>query len=203
MATFDQPGDYLLRLVADDGELWSSARVTVHILPPGTSVVMAWEFNKNLDKEGWTEVNTGTRLQQIPNPEWPTTSHPVKIVAGGYYVVAIEESPNAHLLSADCLGLDLTGKETITLRFQNHTPATQMRLKFATEAEPVWDEAKSRVFAVVARDNQCRTYSLDLSAVLAWKGRLRQLRLDLTTGQPMTGTCRIDYIWISSPTPRP
>ena len=25
MATFDQPGDYLLRLVADDGELWSSA----------------------------------------------------------------------------------------------------------------------------------------------------------------------------------
>jgi hypothetical protein len=203
MATFDQPGDYLLRLVADDGELWSSARVAVHILPPGTSVVAAWEFNKNLDKEGWTEVTPGTRLRQIPNPDWPTTSHPVKIVAGGYYVLAIEESHDAHLLSADHLGLDLTGKETITLCFQNHTPATRMRLKFTTEVEPVWDEAKSRAFAVVANDSQCRTYCLDLSTVPAWKGRLRQLRLDLATGQPLTGTCRIDYIWISSPIPRP
>ena len=163
----------------------------------------AWEFNKNLDKEGWTEVNLGTRLQQIPNPDWPTTSHPVKIVAGGYYVLAIEESPDARLLSPDHLGLKLTGKETITLRLQNHTSATQMRLKFTTEADPVWDGAKSRAFAVVAYDKQCRTYSLDLSAVPAWKGRLRQLRLDLATGQSLTGTCRIDYIWISSPTSRP
>jgi hypothetical protein len=201
-ATFDQPGDYLLRLVADDGELWRSAAVTVHILPPGTSVVAAWEFNKNLDKERWSEVSLGTRVQQWPDPLWPTTSHPVKIVAGGYYVVAIEESRDAHLLSADHLGLELTGKETITLHFQNHTPATQMCLKFRTEAEPAWDEVKSRAFAVVAEDSQCRTYSLDLSAVPAWKGRLRQLRLDLATGQPLTGTCRIDYIWVISPIPR-
>ena len=115
----------------------------------------------------------------------------MKFVAGGYYVLAIEESPDAHLLSADHLGIDLTGKETITLRFQNHTPATEMRLKFTTEADPVWDDAKSRAFAVVANDNESRTYSLDLSAVPAWKGRLRQLRLDLATGKPLTGTCRI------------
>ena len=73
-ATFDKPGDYLLRLVADDGELWRSDRVTVHILPPGTSVAAAWEFNKNLDKEGWTEVNPGTRSSSWPDPVWPTTS---------------------------------------------------------------------------------------------------------------------------------
>jgi hypothetical protein len=195
-ATFDEPGDYVLRLVADDGEFRVSDRVAVHILPTGTQVVAAWEFNKNLDKEGWTEVNLGTRVREWPNQAWPTASHPVKIVAGGYYVLAIENSSDAHLLSADHLGIALGGKEKIVLRFQNHTPAAEMRLKFTTEAEPTWDEAKSRTFAVAANDNQCRTYSLDLSAVPSWKGRLRQLRLDLATGQPLTGTCRIDYIWI-------
>jgi hypothetical protein len=197
-ATFDKPGDYLLRLVADDGELWRSRMVVVHILPAGTSVTAAWEFNKNLDKEGWTEVNPGTRIQQWPDQAWPTTSHPVKYVAGGYYVLAIEESPDAHLLSADHLGIALAGKETLTLRFQNHTPATEMRLKFTTDADPLWNDAKSRTFAVVANDNDSRTYSLDLSTVPAWKGRLRQLRLDLATGKPLTGTCRFDYIWVGS-----
>ncbi len=198
IATFDTPGDYLLRLVAHDGELWLSDTVVVHILPAGTSVAAAWEFNTNLDKEGWTEVNPGTRVQTWPDPHWPTTSHPVKHVAGGYYVLAIEDSSNAHLLSADHLGIDLAGKEAITIRFQNHTPATEMRLQFTTEADPVWNDAKSRAFAVVANDNESRTYSLDLSAVPTWKGRLRQLRLDLATGKPLTGTCRFDYIWIGS-----
>ncbi|MCY3018920.1 MAG: right-handed parallel beta-helix repeat-containing protein [Planctomycetota bacterium] len=202
-ATFDKPGDYLLRLVARDGELWLSDRVVVHVLPAGTSVAAAWEFNKNLDKEGWTEVNLGTRVQQWPNPDWPTTSHPVEMVAGGYYVLAIEDSSDAHLLSGDNLGISLTGKQTIAIRFQNHTPATEMRLKFTTEADPVWDDAKSRTFAVVANDNESRTCNLDLSAVPAWKGKLRQLRLDLATGKPLTGTCRFDYIWICSAATRP
>jgi hypothetical protein len=202
-ATFDKPGDYLLRLVAHDGELWRSGMVVVHILPAGTSVAAAWEFNKNLDKEGWTEMNPGTRIRQWPNPDWPTISHPVKYVAGGYYVLAIEDSADAHLLSADHLGIELRGKETITIRFQNHTPATEMRLKFTTEADPLWNDAKSRAFTVVANDNDCRTYSVDLSTVPAWKGRLRQLRLDLATGKPLTGTCRFDYLWVCSAAIRP
>jgi len=204
-ATFDKPGDYILRLVAHDGELWLSDRVVVHVLAAGTSIAAAWEFNKNLDKEGWTEVHPGTRVQQWPNPikEWSTTSHPVQMVAGGYYVLAIEDSSDAHLLSGDHLGVALTGKEAITIRFQNHTPATQMRLKFTTEADSVWDDVKSKAFAVIANDNESRTYSLDLSAVPAWKGKLRQLRLDLATGNPLTGTCRFDYIWICSVAAQP
>lgn len=201
MATFEKPGDYLLRLVADDGEFWLSDRVVVHVLPTGTSVAAGWEFNGTMDKEGWTEVNPGTRLQHWPNQDWPTTSHPVKYVAGGYYVLAIEGSSDAHLLSPDHLGVDLTGQDSITIRFQNHTPATQMRLRFTTEADAAWDDAKSRVFSVVANDNGSRTYSLDMSAVPAWKGRLRQLRLDLATGEPLTGTCRFDYLWVTRSRP--
>jgi hypothetical protein len=201
-ATFGQPGDYLLRLVADDGELWLSDMLVVHILPPGTSVIAAWEFNRNLDKEGWTEVNPGTSIQRWLNQPWPTVSHPVKHVAGGYYVLAIENSSDAHLLSADHLGIALTGQETVTLRFQNHTPATQMRLRFTTEADAVWNDAKSQTFPVVANDNENRTYTVSLRGVPGWRGRLRQLRLDLADGKPLAGTCRFDYLWVSSTAPR-
>ncbi|MCK5802078.1 MAG: right-handed parallel beta-helix repeat-containing protein, partial [Lentisphaeria bacterium] len=126
-ATFGTPGDYLLRLVADDGELWLSDMVAVHILPAGTSILTGWEFNGSLDKEGWTEVNPGTKLQKWEHPDWPTQAHPVKYVAGGYFVLAIENSPDACLLSPDSLGIDLSGREAITVRFQNHTPASTMR----------------------------------------------------------------------------
>ncbi len=197
-ANFEQPGDYLLRLVADDGQFWVSDMVAVHVLAPGQSVAAAWEFNRNLDKEGWTEVNPGTRVQQWANQDWPTTSRPVQHVAGGYYLLAIDGSPDAHLLSADHLGMELTGKERIVIGFQNHTPATGMRLRFTTEADAVWNDAKSLPFQVVAHDNASRVYSLDLSAVPTWKGQLRQLRLDLASGSPLTGTCRLDYIWVCS-----
>ena len=62
---------------------------------------------------------------------------------------------------------------------------------------------KENFLVVVANDSGSRTYALDLSAVPAWKGRLRQLRLDLATGQPLTGTCRFDYVWITSAAARP
>ena len=202
VATFERSGDYTLRLVADDGELWLSDMVDVHILPAGATVAAAWEFNAPLDKEGWTEVNPGTQLQKWSHPQWPTTSHPVKYVAGGYYLLAIENSSDAHLLSPDDLNLELTGRETVTLRFQNHTPASRMRLRFTTEADSNWDDAKSQTFAVVADDNCARTYSLDMSAVTHWKGQLRRLRLDLASGKPLTGTCRFDYIWITRSEPR-
>ena len=201
-AAFDRPGDYLLRLVARERQFWHSDRLVVHILPPGKSVTAAWEFNKNLDKQGWTEVNPGTRRQVWPDPLWSTTADPVKLVVGGFYILAIEKSPDAHILSADHLGIDLTGKQSITLRFQNHTPATEMRVRFTTEADGAWDDAKSRSFAVIANDNDPRTYTIDLSSIPAWHGRLRQLRLDLATGKPLTGTCRFDYIWITSDTMR-
>lgn len=196
-ATFETPGDYVLRLVADDGEFRLIDSVVVHILPAGVAVAAGWEFNTPLDKEGWSEVNPGTRVQQWADPQWPTTSHPVKYAAGGYYVLAIEASSDAHLLSPDRLGLDLTGPETVVLRFQNHTRATAMRLRFTTEADTVWDEAKSRTFPVVADDTGCRTYALDMSAVPSWQGRLNQLRLDLASGENVTGTCRLDYLWIT------
>ncbi len=197
-AEFSVPGDYLLRLVADDGELWLSDTLVVHILPAGTTVAGAWEFNTPLDREGWTEVNPGTRLREWSNQKWPTRSEPVKYVAGGYYILAIEDSPDAHLLSPDGLNVDLATNRTVRIRFQNHTPATRMRLRFTTTADAAWDEAKSRSFEVVPNDDGPRGYAVDLSTVPGWTGRLKQLRLDLATGTPLTGTCRFDSIWLDN-----
>lgn len=201
-AGFGAVGDYLLRLVADDGELWLSDTVVVHILPAGVSVVAAWEFNTPLDKEGWTEMNPGTQLQEWKDQDWPTRAHPVRYVAGGYYLLAVEDSPDAHLLSPDHLGLDIGEQETVTIRVQNHTPTTTMRLMFITEEDTAWEERKGRTFEVAPEDGGPRTYDLPMAGVSGWKGRLRQLRLDLATGTPLTGTCRLDYIRISRPRPQ-
>jgi len=197
-ATFSAPGDYLLRLVADDGELWLSDMTTIHVLPPGVSVEKAWEFNAPLDKLGWTEANLGTQVREWKHPDWSTTSHPVQYVAGGYYLVAIENSKDAHLLSAADLDLDLSRSKSITIRLQNHTPATHMRWRFTTVEAPAWRDANSKTFEVIPNDLRPRVYTVDMSDVPGWSGRLGQLRLDLSDGDSLTGTCRFDYIWIGS-----
>jgi len=191
-AAFAAPGDYLLRLVADDGELWRSDRTEVHILPAGSAVARAWDFSRPLDKEGWSEANTGTQTQEWEN----CRSHPVKYVAGGHYIVAVENSPDAHLLSPDALDLDAASAPTVVLRFQNRTPATRMRLWFTTAEAPGWDAARSREFEVVPDDTGTRVYRIDMAGAPGWTGRVKQLRVDLATGAPLTGTCRLDYVWI-------
>lgn len=202
-ASFPQPGDYTLRLTASDGEFWLSDMTVVHVLPPGSSVTSAWEFNTNLDQEGWSESNLGTQVRNWPNPDWPTTSHPVRHAAGGYWVLAIENSRDAHLLSPASLNLALTGSEHVVIRMQNHTPAKQMRLQFTTEAGSDWEASRSLTFPVEPNDSSSRTYVLNPSSLPGWKGKLRHLRLDLADGTPLTGTCRIDYIWITRQAPAP
>lgn len=197
-ATFSVTGDYVLRLVGDDGELWLSDMVVVHVLPEDVKVAAAWEFNSTLNKEGWTEVNPGTRVQEWMDQKWECKSDPVKYVSGGYFILTIEDSPDAHLLSPDALDVDLKRNKTIRIKFQNHTPATKMRFRFTTDADAAWDEAKSRTFDVIANDNTPREYAVDMSTVPGWTGRLKQLRLDLATGTALTGTCRFDYIWIDN-----
>ncbi|MCC6354007.1 MAG: right-handed parallel beta-helix repeat-containing protein [Verrucomicrobiae bacterium] len=195
-ATFPARGAYTLRLVADDGELWLSDTVVVHRLAESASVARAWEFNTPLDKEGWTEVNPGTKVQEWLDQQWPCKAEPVKYVGGGFYILAIENSRDAHLLSPDNLGIALPAAGVVHLRFQNHTPARQMRLRFTTDQDAAWDERKATIFEVSPNDNAPREYAVDMRRAPGWKGQLKQLRLDIATGTPLTGTCRFDSIRI-------
>ena len=196
-ADFAGVGDYRLRLKADDGELWRSARTVVHVLPPGTVVARAWGFETPLDKEGWTDWNLGTRDEEVfEKRTCVCVAKPVHLVAGGEYVVAIKDAADAHLLSPDALGLDLDKNGLVAIRFQNHTPAARLRLRFTTKASPAWEANLGQAFAVTPNDTESRLYTLDLRGAPGWKGTLKQLRLDLSDGSPLTGTCRIDYVWI-------
>ena len=195
-ANFTAPGDYHLRLLADDGELWRSSHTAVHVLPPGTTVARAWAFSKPLDKEGWTEWNLGTRDMEWLEQKWACISRPVQLVAGGNYIVAMENATDAHLLSPDNLDMGLAKNQTVTIRLQNHTTATRMRIRFTTADAPAWEANQSKTFDVIANDNGPRVYTLDMRGTAGWTGRLKQIRLDLADGVPLTGTCRIDYLWI-------
>ena len=198
-AFFSRPGDYLLRLVADDGELWRSSYTTVHILPSGLSVARAWTFSKPLDKEGWSDWNLGTKDESFLGQKWSCIARPVHLVAGGNYIVAIDNSAEAHLLSPDQLGVDSAVNPTLVIRFQNHTPAMRMRLRFTTADAPAWEANLGKTFTVTANDNAARVYTLEMRGTAGWGGQLKQLRLDFADGAPVTGTCRIDYLWIGGP----
>ena len=198
-ADFSAPGDYQLRLKADDGELWRSGRTVVHILPPGTSVARAWTFETPLDKEGWSDWNLGTKDEAFMGQRWGCIARPVQLVAGGEYIVAIKDAMDAHLLSPDALGTDLDENGLVAIRFQNRTPAARMRLRFTTKDAPTWEANLGQVFAVTPNDTESRIYMIDMRSIDGWGGGLKQLRLDFADGAPVTGTCRIDYLWIGAP----
>jgi hypothetical protein len=71
-----------------------------------------------------------------------------------------------------------------------------MRLRFTTADAPGWDAARAREFEVVPDDTGTRVYRIDMAGAPGWSGCVKQLRIDLATGAPLTGTCRLDYVWI-------
>ena len=198
-AEFAVPGDYLLRLVGDDGELWTSALLRVCILPPGVSVAKSWEFNRPLDKEGWSEEGLGTKERvETPVKGQEGKSLPVHYVAGGFYIVAVENSASARLLSEDALNVDIAKHKVILVRMQNGTSAKRMSVAFTTRADPAWDSGKRVSFKVIPNDSEVREYRIDLSGVAEWTGQLKALKLELADGTEVTGTCRIDAIRIEN-----
>jgi hypothetical protein len=191
-ALFSEPGDYHLRLVADDGELWRAAHTAVHILPSGGKVRRAWDFARPLDKQGWSEENLGTQFKEFKH----THSYPVREPAGGFYVLAMENAASPALISPDNLKLNAEDSRSVVIRCQNHTTCTHMRVRFTTSEKPQWD-MRGKIFAVQPLDNRPALYTADMSDVPGWQGEIKRIRLEFSTDkEAVTGTSRIDYIWI-------
>ena len=194
-------GDYRLQYIFDNEEFWTSSRFAVHILPKGTVVKKAWCFNKNLDKEGWTDGDLGTEKEifKAEKPEWGTFANPVNLVCGDYYVMAIKEAKNAHILSEEGLGLKCDECPVLSIRMQNHTPSKRMKVIFTTDSSAEWNNANAMEFDVVPNDNDDTLYQIRMDGCAGWKGTVRQLRIDFSADEtPITGTVRIDYIWLGS-----
>ena len=199
-ATFPAEGDYRVNLKADNGTLWRTARTAIHILPPGARTFKAWDFAKNLDMQGWRAEGTGTAYEFLPGKIafWNTKSHPVRLVCGDYLVVALKDTAEACLVTPDEMDVGVlcggARANAMRIKMQNHTTSRKMRLWWQTNSrEPAWDEKNTVAFEVTPMDADDSIYTIPLPPV----GNLKQLKLSFSAdGEKVTGTCRIDYIWI-------
>ena len=198
-AAFPGPGDYRLNVTADNGTLWRTARTAVHVLPPGARTFRAWDFARNLDAQGWCVEGTGTDYAFIPGRSafWDSEAFPVQLVCGDYFVIAVKGSGRAALVSP-CdrdLGVAFSASRAnaARIRMQNHTTSRRMRLWWQTDAAPAWDAARSVAFDVTPLDADDRVYTVPLPRA----GAVKQLKLAFSAdGAPVTGTVRLDYIWL-------
>ncbi len=199
-AMFPAEGDYRVNLKADNGTLWRTARTAVHILPPGARTFKAWDFAKNLDMQGWRAEGTGTAYEFLPGKVafWNTKSHPVRLVCGDYLVVAMKDTAEACLVTSDEMDVGVlcggARANAMRIKMQNHTTSRKMRLWWQTNSrEPAWDEKNTVVFDVTPMDADDSIYTVPIPPV----GNLKQLKLSFSAdGEKITGTCRIDYIWL-------
>ena len=198
-ATFPGEGDYRVNVVADNGTLWRAAHTAVHVLPKGARTFKAWDFAKNLDPQGWEVENLGTDYQFLPGKIafWNTEAFPVRLVCGDYFVIAVKDSGSAAIVSP-CdrdLGVEFSPSRanSVRIKMQNHTTSQKMRLAWQTDAVPTWTEKNSVVFDVTGKDVDDRVYTVPMPRI----GGIKQLKLSFSAEeQPITGTVRIDYIWL-------
>ena len=197
-ATFPGEGDYRVQLKADNGTLWRTSRTAVHVLPAGARTFGAWDFARPLDAQGWRAENTGTSYRHIPGNIWfwDTESFPVRLVCGDYYVIAMQNAAGACLVSPDDrdTGVSFGGDcaNAVRVKMMNHTDSARMRLWWQTDAVPEWKEDCSVAFDVKPHDTDDAVYTVPVPSV----GVAKQLRISFSAdGSPVTGTCRIDYIW--------
>ena len=187
------PGDYRFILNADNGEIWRTRRTALHVLPSRTHVVKAWTFARDHDFEGWTFGDLGTAREHFHRSRsiLSTFADPVHHVGGDYFVLAVKNASSAYITSAD--GLDIPGEvDTFTVKMQNHTNSNRMRLTCAVYREQDKTESRPIEFAVKPNDEDDTTYTIPLGSPI----KARRFRLDFSAKDiPVTGTCRIDYIW--------
>ena len=197
-ATFPGVGDYRVQLKADNGTLWRTSRTAVHVLPAGARTFGAWDFSRNLDAQGWRAENTGTSYRFLPGKIafWNSESFPVRLVCGDYYVIAMQKAEGACLVSPDDrdTGVAFTPARAnaVRIKMMNHTDSGRMRLWWQTDGTPEWKDENSVAFDVMPQDEDDAVYTVPMPRI----GVAKQFRLSFSAdGSPVTGTCRIDYIW--------
>ena len=191
-------GDYRVNVKADDGTFWRTARTAVHVLPEGAETMKAWTFSRNLDTEGWTAQATGADYEFLPGVGFQQAeAFPVRMVCGDYYVVAVKDSAEACLTTPETQNVGVSfSRERVNrmrIRLQNRTNSRRMRLWWQVRQKTqTWEKGNSVAFDVKPDDPEDSLYEVELPPV----GPIKQLKLSFSDGTPVTGTVRIDYIWL-------
>jgi len=155
-----------------------------------TAVARAWEFSENT--EGWANSANITDFQ------WEPLVTPNTWVGGrckGTIAVA-----NSEIITTDTsLEVDITTNKHIQIITRNSTASTSAKFYFLTDLDTTWTESKSKSFTITANDattSTGNTYTIDMSAVPTWTGKLRVLNYYPTNRAATTGTFSIDSIRI-------
>ena len=81
----------------------------------------------------------------------------------------------------------------IRIRMQNGTSSRRLRIWWQTRREPTWDLVRSVSFEVTPHDSEDTVYTVPMPMA----GEVKQLKISFSSdGEPVTGTARIDYIWV-------
>ena len=134
----------------------------------------AWEFEAPGNAEGWAMWN------QLEAPD----------IRDGHMLV--QSTGNDPFMGSPAVAMDASTLPTIEIRMKI-SAGNGSQLFFTTELDPEFDEAKSLVFIPIP-DGNFHTYTLDMSSVDSWQGRIKQIRLD-PTDRP--ASIEIDYIRIT------
>lgn len=143
-----------------------------------TKTVKRWEFEDNT--EGFFAKNGLSELT---------------VEDGALAADIIEKDP--YFLSPDNMGIDMNKNTVIKLRMRQTTTSTMGRIYFTTTTSTAWDEGKAKGFYIHDPDGGYVDYIIDMQYCDAWKGTLKQLRIDPIDNSGVLGKMSIDYIEIA------
>ena len=111
--------------------------------------------------------------------------------------MAVEESREACIVTPDdrSVGVEFSASRAnaMRIRMQNGTTSRRMRLFWQTDGEPEWKAGNSLAFVVRPQDDDDAVYEVRVPQI----GGVKRLKLAFSAdGELVSGTCRIDYIWI-------
>ena len=132
-----------------------------------------WEFEVPENHEGWTLWNHLETLE---------------VRDGNLLMNSTGDDP---YLGSPAISIDASTLPAIEIRM-NISAGNSAQIFFTTDLDSEFDEPKSLIFTPVA-DGSFHTYTLDMSSVDQWQGKITQIRLD-PTDQP--ASIEIDYIRI-------
>ncbi|WP_217591672.1 stalk domain-containing protein [Cohnella sp. GbtcB17] len=159
---------------------WDTSAQKIQIYPSG----VVWDFEFG---DGWT-ANGSISGGQALGGRFSGTSLGV---SGG--VEPAVESP-------DQLGLDASTIKRVRVQLGNQTTGSQAKLYYTTDADPVWNAAKSFSTYILPSDSTLREYVFDTTTAAAWTGTIKQIRVVPTLS---AGSFSIDSVQLDTATSLP
>jgi hypothetical protein len=142
--------------------------VTQGTLPGGDGRARIYEFEAH-GKEGWQFTNDAEGWT-------PLTGVSSFVVNDGKLEIS-SASGQPIVVSPDNLKIQTSRFKALRVRMRNDGTSTSAKLSFTTQADPIFNEAKSVTAGDVQSSPEYEDYYFDLSGNAGWTGTLRQLQL--------------------------